>query len=172
MHLVVDDETPVEGIEKGEVRVLALPLRSENLVRRNRHRAHLLDLPGILSDLLLGQGGALEEFGLPLPGRDGVGNEDERGRLAGGHRAETDQGLARAAGQHDHARAVGGEVVDRLMLVGAQVPRRLVEGDLVRGAGRVTGEVFGGPAEFEQFLLELAAGPGLHDVGVIPALLE
>ena len=160
VHLVVDDEAPVEGVEQREVGVLALPLRGEDLVRRDRDRLDLLDLTRVLADLVLGQGRALEQLAAPLPRAHGVGDEDQRGRVRLRHRAGADERLAGAAGQHDDAGAALEEVVDRLLLVVAQVPVVLDQVDLVRGAGRVAGVVLGGPAELQQLLLDLAARPG------------
>ena len=127
VHLVVDDEAPVEGVQQREVGVLALPLRREDLVGRDRDRLDLLDLAGVLADLLGGERRALEQLVAPLPGADGVRHEDQRRRLRLGHRAGADERLAGAAGQHDDARAALGEDVDGLALVraaGASRPRR------------------------------------------------
>ena len=44
VHLVVDDEAPVERVEQREVGVLALPLRGEDLVGRDRDRLDLFHL--------------------------------------------------------------------------------------------------------------------------------
>ena len=105
---------------------------------------------------------ALEQLRPPLARRDRVGHEDERRRVGPRHRAGADEGLARAARQHDDARAAVEEVVDGLLLVRAKVPAVFVEADLVRGARRVAGVVFGGPAELQQLLLHLAARPRLQ----------
>ena len=160
VHLVVDDEAPVEGVEQGEVGVLALPLRGEDLVGRDRDRLDLLDRTRVLAHLILGQRRALQQLAAPLPCAHGVGHEDQGRGVGLRHRPGADERLARAAGQHDDAGAAGEEVVDRLLLVVAQVPVVLDQVDLVRGAGRVAGGVLGGPAELEQLLLDLAARPG------------
>ena len=58
VHLVVDDQAPVALVEQLEVRELFLlvgPVR-EDLVRRHGDRADLLDLAGVLGDLVLGRG--------------------------------------------------------------------------------------------------------------------
>ena len=43
VHLVVDHETPVEGIEQSEVCELTLTFGGQNLIRRNRDRLNLFD---------------------------------------------------------------------------------------------------------------------------------
>ena len=80
VHLVVDDEAPVARVEQLEVRVDALPAGRHHLVRRDGDRPDLLAGTGVLADLVLGQRGALEQLVAPLPGGDGVGDEDQRGR--------------------------------------------------------------------------------------------
>ena len=65
------------------------------------------------------------------------------------------------------------EPVDRLLLVGPQRPVGLVQGDRVRLAVDVAGEVLGRPADLEQLLLEVAALGGVHEHGgVVEALAE
>ena len=167
VHLVVDDEAPVHGVEQRQVGVLALPLRGEDLVGGDGDRPHLLDLTGVFADLLLGEGGAPQQFAAPLPRRDGVGDQHERVGLGDRHGAGTDQRLARAAGQHDHAGAAGEEVVHRVHLVGAQVPGAFVEGDRMRRARRVAGEVLRGPAQLDQLLLQLTSCPRFDGAGAV-----
>ena len=132
VHLVVDDEAPVQGVEEREVGVLALPLRGEDLVGRDRDRLDLLDLARVLADLLGGERRALEQLVAPLPRAHGVRHEDERRRLGVGHRGRADERLARAAGEHDDARAAVGELVDGLALVRPQLPVRFGELDRMR----------------------------------------
>ena len=67
--------------------------------------ADLLALARVLADLLLGERGAGDQLALPLPPGDGVGHQDQRGRLRLGHRGRADQRLARPAGKDDDARA-------------------------------------------------------------------
>ena len=100
MHLVVDHEAPVECVEQSEVRVLSLTACGENLIGRNGDRFDLFHLAGVLADLLLGERGALEQFGPPLPGRYRVRHQDQRGGLRRRHRTRADERLARATGQH------------------------------------------------------------------------
>ena len=164
VHLVVDDEAPVERVEQRQVGVLALPLRGQDLVRRDRDRLDLFDLARVLADLVLGERGALQQLGCATGARYTVlVTRMSVVVSAARHRAGADERLAGAAGQHDDARAAGEEVVDRLLLVRRAGASRLrVQVDLVRGAGRVAGVVLGGPAELEQLLLDLAARPGLQ----------
>ena len=67
VHLVVDDQAPVAGVEQVEVGVGALPPRRQHLVGRDGDRADLLAGAGVLADLVLGQRGPLEQLVLPLP---------------------------------------------------------------------------------------------------------
>ena len=67
VHLVVDHEAPVEGVEQREVGVLALPLGGEDLVRRDRDRLDLLHLPRVLADLLGREARAAQQLVAPLP---------------------------------------------------------------------------------------------------------
>ena len=93
-----------------------------DLVRRDRDRADLLLLTGVLADLVLGQRRALHEFALPLPPRDGIGHQDQRGRLGVRHGRRAHQRFTRATRQNHHARAARPEGLRRLALVVAQVP--------------------------------------------------
>ena len=101
VHLVVDDEPPVERVEERQMRVLAFAAGGENLVGRDRDRLDLFDLTGILADLVLGESRALEELCPPLPRRHGVRHENQRRRLRRRHRPRADKGFSRAAGEND-----------------------------------------------------------------------
>ena len=68
MHLVIDDEAPVQSIQQREVRVLALPLRRQDLVGGDRDRLDFFGLAGVLADLLGGERGALEQLVAPFAG--------------------------------------------------------------------------------------------------------
>ena len=124
-----------------------------------------LTAAGVFADLVLGQGGPLEQFVLPLPGGHGVGHQDQRGGGARGHRGGAHQRLAGTAGEHDDAAAAGPEVLRGQLLVGPELPAGFVEHDEVRCAVHVAGQVLRGPADFEQQLLELAALGGVHHHG-------
>ena len=167
VHLVVDDEAPVAGVEQLQVGVDALAAHREHLVRRDGDRPDFLDRPGVLPDLVLGQARAPDQLVLPLPRAHGVGDEDERGGLRVRHGGRPDQRLAGAAGQHDHARPAVPEGLRGVALVVAQLPPGLVEVDRVRLAVDVPGVVLGRPAELEQRLLEVAALGGVHRDGVV-----
>ena len=148
------------------MRVHALPAGGEHLVGGDGDRPHLLDRAGVLADLVLGEGGAAQQLGLPLPGRLGVGHEDQRGGLLAGHRPGAHQGLAGAAGQHHHAGAAVGEPVHGVLLVGAQLPVAL-QRDGVGLAVDVAGLVVGGPAGLDELALERAALGGVHGDRVV-----
>ena len=80
VHLVVDDQAPVAGVEQLEVREHAAAPGRHHLVGGDGDRADLLALAGVLADLLLGERGAGDQLALPLPAGDGVGDQDQRGR--------------------------------------------------------------------------------------------
>src|ERR1035437_7973913 len=102
VDLVVDDESPIAGIEQAEVGVDAFALGRQHLVGRDGDRPDLLAGTGVLADLVLGQAGSLQQFVAPLTGRDGVGDQDQGRGACLGHRSDADQGLTRATGQaHD-----------------------------------------------------------------------
>lgn len=162
MHLVVDDQAPVAGVEELQVRVDALPFGRQHLVRGDGDRPDLLPRTAVLADLLLGQRGPLHQLVLPLPGRDRIGHQDQRGRLGLRHRARPDQRLARTAGQHDHTRAAVPEALHGLLLVRPQRPAVLAQLDGVRLTVDVTGQVLGRPAQLEQRLLDLPALRRVH----------
>ena len=165
VDLVVDHQAPVAGVEQLQRPVHALGLARDHLVCGDGDWPDLLALTGVLADLVLGEGGAGQQFPLPLAPGDGVGHQDERGGLGLGHRGRADHRLAGAAGQHDHAGAARPERVGGHLLVVAQLPLLLLGGqrDLVGLAVHVAGEVLGGPAHLEQLLLEPTALGGVHD---------
>ena len=66
VHLVVDDQAPVAGVEQLEVAVDALPPGRHHLVRRDGDRPDLLLGAGVLADLVLGQRGTPDQLVLPL----------------------------------------------------------------------------------------------------------
>ncbi len=66
VHLVVDHETPVAGIEEFQMLVFALGAPGDHLVRGDRDRADLLALARVLADLLLGERRARDQLALPL----------------------------------------------------------------------------------------------------------
>ena len=122
--------------------------------------------PGVLTDLLGGQRGPAQQLVPPLPGRHGVGHQDQRGRLGEGHRRRPDQGLAGPAGQHDDAGAAVPEGIGGHLLVRPQGPVLLRQRDRMGLAVHVAGEVLGRPAQLEQDLLEVPALGGMHHHGV------
>ena len=167
VHLVVDDQAPVAGVEQVQVRVDALPAGRQHLVRRDRDGPDLLDGAGVLADLVLGERGTPDQLVLPLPGAHGVGDQDQRGGLGVGHRGRADQGLAGAAGQHHHARSRRARTSRRRRAGSRAGATGLVERDRVGLTVDVPGEVLGRPAELQQRLLEVAALGGVHHDGVV-----
>jgi hypothetical protein len=149
------------------VRVGALLPRRHDLVRGDRDGPDLLLGAGVLADLVLGQRGALQQLLLPLVRGDGVGDQDQGGGPGLGHRGGADDGLAGSTGQDDHAGAAVPERVGGVLLVRAERPAVLHEGDGVRLAVHVPGHVLGGPADLEQGLLERAALARMDDDGVL-----
>ena len=69
VHLVVDDQAPVAGVEQLEVGVDALPAGRHHLVRRDGDRPDLLAGAGVLADLVLGQRRAPEQLVASTAGR-------------------------------------------------------------------------------------------------------
>jgi hypothetical protein len=126
MHLVVNDQTPVAGVEERQVREGAAAAGRDDLIGRDRHRADLLTLARILADLLLGERCPREQFALPLATRDRIRHQDQGRGLGLGHRGRAHERLAGAAGEHDHPGSAGPEVLHRLFLVRPQVPVHLV----------------------------------------------
>ncbi len=163
VHLVVDDESPVAGVEQLEVGVDALPAGGHHLVRGDGDRPDLLAGTGVFADLVLGQRRAVEQLMAPLPGGDRVGHQDQGRRLRLGHRRRADDGLAGAAGQHHDSGPAVPEAFDGLLLVGPHGPAVLHQRDRVCLAVDVAGEVLGRPAQLEQHLLEVAALGRVHD---------
>src|SRR5699024_8759105 len=80
------------------------------------------------------------------------------------------EGLAGTAGEDHHTAAAVPESLDRLGLVGAQGPV-VSQIDGVGFAVHITGEVLGGPAALDQYLLQVAAFAGMDDDGVLVDLL-
>ena len=147
--------------------VLAGLAGGHHLVGGDRDRPDLLALAGVLPDLFIGQGRARDQFVLPLPERDGVGDQDQRGGAGACHRGRPDDGLPRPAWQDDDTRAAVEEALDRFMLVGAQRPAVVgAQRDGVRLPVDVAGEVLGRPAQLQQHLLEPAALGRVHHDGV------
>ena len=167
MHLVVDDEAPVPAVEQLEVFVLTLGPPGDHLIGRDGHRPDLFALPGVLADLLFGQRRACDQLALPLPAGHGVGHQDQRRRAGFRHGCRADQGLAGAAGQHDDTGAAVPERVGCHLLVVAQRPAVLFEGDRVLFAIDITGQVLGRPPDLEQHLLDPAPLTVVHHDGVV-----
>ncbi len=95
VHLVVDHQPPVAGLEQLQMRVDAFATGRHHLVGRDRDRPDLLDRARVLADLVGGQGGTPHQLVLPLPRRDGVGDQDQRRRLSLGHRRRADHASCR-----------------------------------------------------------------------------
>ena len=146
--------------------VLAFRLARHHLIGGYRDGPDLLAFPGVLADLVVGERGPRHQFAFPLTSRDGVRHEDQRGRLRLRHRGRAHERLARAAGQHDHARAAVEEPVDGLALVVAQRPALFAQLDRVRLAVDVPREVLRGPTDLEEGLLQMTALGRVHDDGV------
>ena len=103
VDLVVDDQTPVAGVEDLEVRVDPFPLGSQYLICRDRHGADFLLGSGVLTYLVRRELGTTKEFVSPLSGCDGVRHQNEGRCLGQRHGEGTHDGLAGPAGQHHHS---------------------------------------------------------------------
>ena len=167
MDLVIDDQSPVLGVEHGEMLLHAVRLRDQHLIRGDGDRPDLLALARVLADIFWPQRRAGEQFAFPLVHRDGVRNENQSGRLGLHHRRHADDRLSGTAGQHDDAGPTGPERVRRVLLVGTDDESVLV---FLRGLQRhrerravdVSRLVVGGPARLDQRLFETAAIGRLH----------
>jgi len=166
VDLVVDDQTPVPGIEQVQVGVGPFPLGREDLVGGDRDGSDLLTGSGVLPDLRFGQGRSAQQFGLPLSGRDRVGHQDEGGGTQVGHRGRADDRLAGATRKYDDTRSTREEPVDGLLLVGPQRPTLRGQRDLMGLAVDISREILGGPAQRHEDLLESAAFTGVDPNGV------
>ena len=140
----------------------------QHLVGGDGDRADLFALAGVLADGFGRQAGLVEDLADPLAGGDDRRRENQRLALQPGQHAQADDGLARAAGQHDHAAAaasaaLGVKDIDRVLLVVAQAERTARSSVVSRrtissGApGCVAGQVLGRVAELEQRLLDAPA---------------
>ncbi len=165
VHLVVDDQAPVAGVEDLQVRVDPLALGRHDLIGRDGHGPDLLASPGVLADLVRCQRRATEQFVPPLAGGHGVRHQDQSRGLGERHRERAHDGLARAAGQHDDARASVPEALGRLRLVRARLPRLGVESDRMPFAIDVPGDILSGPAELHESLLQVAPLAGVDSDG-------
>jgi hypothetical protein len=169
VHLVVHDQTPVlarEELEVLELAGLGAP-PGEHLVGRDRHRADALLVAGVLAHLVGPQVGLVQQLLAPLAHRDRVGGQHQRLLAHQAHHAQRHDGLAGAAGQHDHAVAAGDaargvEGLGRVRLVGAQAEgparariRAQLDRELV--ADQVAAAVVHRVADLDQRLLDRAA---------------
>jgi len=167
VHLVVDDQAPVSGVEQVEVGVYAAALGGHHLVGRDGDRPDLLLGPGVLADLLGRQRRPLDQLIAPLPGRHRVGDQDQRRRLGPRHGRRSDDGFPCSTRENDDTGTAVPERGSGLILVRPQLPAGLVKINCVRLAVHVTGQILGRPAELQQHLLEVPALTGVHDHRVL-----
>ncbi len=154
-------------IEQFEVGVDAFAPGRHHLVRRDRDGADLFLRARVFADLVVGQRRALQQLVPPLPGRDRVRHEDQRGGLRAGHRSRADDGFPCATRQNDDARPAVPEPLDGFALVGPHRPAVFDQRDRVGLAVDVTREIFGRPAELEQHLLQVTALARVDHHGVV-----
>ncbi len=155
----------------------------QDLIRRHGDRADILHFAGVFGDVGFGQVGLVEDFADPLfDGRD-AGGEDQRRFLHHRHRVDADDGLARAAGQHDDAAAAahipaGVEDLARLALVIADHkrqpgPRDLAQLHRQRRSFRIPCQVFRRITDADERLLQHPAIARFdHETGRIDARAE
>ena len=131
VHLVVDDQAPVALVEQrevGEVAVLLGPV-GHDLVGGQGHRRDRPSSRRCRSRPGRRRGRSCRGSRAPLLDGGGAGGQDQRALLQERHGRDADDRLARAAGQHDHARAApdvaaGVERVDGHPLVVADLERQ------------------------------------------------
>ena len=119
---------------------------------------------GVLADEGRIDVGLVPQLADPLPHRGHAGGDDERVHAALHQRGQTDHGLARAAGQHEHAvatccRALRPPGADRVTLVAAQLARERA-GE--RGAVDVARFIGRRPSELDEGLLQRTAVAEAH----------
>jgi hypothetical protein len=174
MHLVVDHEAPVAGLEQPEVdEVVCLGAAvREDLVGRDGDVADVLHFAGVLTHHVLGEVSLVDEFGLPLADRREAGGQHEGLPLDLRHGADSHHGLAGSAGQDNHSgastvTASSVEDPDRVLLVGPK-PHGLAPDGVVtqfhleEAPVHVPGDVLHGVAEADHGLLDVAAHGGVH----------
>ena len=173
MHLVIDDQAPVAGVEDLEVGIDALPLGGHHLIRGNGDRANLLAGSAVLADLVGGERRATQKLFAPLACAHRVGDEDERRGLSECHGECADDGLACAAGEYDDTGTTVPKALGRFGLVRPRLPISGVKADGMALAIDITGDVLRRPAELYQCLLDVTALAGMYaDSGVIEAGTE
>jgi hypothetical protein len=91
--------------------VALVPPPGEDLVGGDGDGADLFALAHVRADLIRREVGLVEDLAHPLVYGRGVRGQDEGVGVHEAHRLERDDGLARAAGQHDDARAAARRAV-------------------------------------------------------------
>ena len=168
MYFVIDHEAPVLGIEHVEMAVLTLGFGDHHLIRGDGDRTDLLAFTGVLADVIRAQTGTGQQLIAPLPGRHGVGDEDEGGGLSAGHGGHTHHGFARPARKHHHTTAPIPKSIGGRLLIGAHTEVVVLHhGHGQGGAFHISGPILGRPTHFQQRLLEPTTSGRLdrHHVG-------
>ena len=103
VHLVVNDEPPGSCPKQLEVRKLPVAISppGEDLIGRERHRAGVFLLTGVIGDVLLPERGFVEKLAPPLVHGGQAGREHESRLLHQVHRSHADDGFAGAAGKNE-----------------------------------------------------------------------
>ena len=78
VHLIVDDQPPILAVEEVEMWEVLGASRAvgQDLIGRHGDGAELLQLPGVLPDILRLERGLVQEFVYPLPGGHSAGSQD------------------------------------------------------------------------------------------------
>ena len=137
----------------------------EHLIGGDGDWTDLLGVARILADLIVGQVGLGQQLAAPLMCRADRGHDDQRVGAGGGNGCQSDDCLARTAGQRQHAVAalivaLGPPGRQRIRLVRAKFGGEL--GPLQAGTPFVSGLIGGRPTKPDQRLLEHAAVACAH----------
>ena len=111
--------------------------------------------------------GTPQQLVLPLPARDRVGDQDQRGGLRRAPWRPRRRSSCRRRTGARRRRTRRARTTRRRRAGSRAGATGLLERDRVRLAVDVPGQVLGRPAELEQHLLEVAALGGVHDDGVV-----
>ena len=78
VHLVVDDQTPIVGVEERQVCELALSTGRQDVIGRDCDGLDLFAFARILANVVFSQGRSRKDFVTPLAGRNRVCHKNQR----------------------------------------------------------------------------------------------
>ena len=146
------------------MRVDPLAFGGHDLVGRNGDRSDFLLGTRVLANFIGGELGAAKEFIAPLTRADGVCHQNQSGGLGAIHGESTDKGFTGTTGEHNHTGTAVPETICSFCLIGAFLPI-IGEGNGVTFAIYIAGDIFSGPTQLHQGLLQMSALTGVHGHG-------